>query len=106
MTRFGEGWKSHQMYASEAQVCKKGRQRWEGRNGGGREDKGQSRTKFQRLSSMPRAVLYRHGNGALRKGPGVQNCHSEEQLLGTYSPRTPMDCHLEIQSTGTFSLIW
>lgn len=71
--------------------------------GGGREDKGSDSEGSQACRELCSTHM---GMVFYGKGLGVQNCHSEEQLLGKYCPRTPMDSHLEIQSAGTLSFIW
>lgn len=70
------------MYASEVQVCNKGGQRWEGREG-----KGQGRTKFQRVSSMRRAGLYTHATSVLRQEPGCSELSFRRTTLGFILPK-------------------
>lgn len=81
-------------------------QEWERRTSREREGQGHGRTKSFGLKHGESCTLQTLEHSSEEKDLGVQNCHSEDQLLGTYCPWTPTDCYLEIQSAGTFSLFW
>lgn len=55
--------------------------------GGGREGKGQGRTKFRRVSSMGRAGFYTHATSVLRREPGCSELSFRRTTLGFILPK-------------------